>query len=49
MSGEQAPRRADHRLGMDVVSYERFNRLLACRGEPREKVDDELVTTARAA
>lgn len=32
-----------------VVSYERFNRLLACRGEHREKVDDEPVTTARAA
>jgi len=32
-----------------VVSYERFNRLLALRGEHREKVDDEPVTTARGA
>jgi len=32
-----------------VCSYEHFNRLLALRGEDREKVDDEPVTTARAA
>ncbi|HEY5150323.1 MAG TPA: hypothetical protein VIJ23_10960 [Mycobacterium sp.] len=32
-----------------VFSYERFNRLLALRGEHGEKVDDEPVTTARAA
>ena len=32
-----------------VFSYERFNRLLASRGNHREKVDDEPVPTARAA